>query len=281
MHRSAIVAFVVVVLSAIPGVFAQSDAPLKGWFSSKGAKFQVGGGVAFTGKSNLDGSTPVLFVVITNTRLNIPAVADFVDRRRAIEQLVKDDETPIVYLEFAQDGRWRGISYYFASGNGCAFCTSEVDSSVKFVKGRLAGKLEGSESDRPFSVAMDIPVLSDDHGAALPADGGAPGKAYLAYHAALVKNDTSAVRMLLSPGNLEMFVKAQKSNDLPSYMQFLTEKHPMKAVNIIRGWSTADKASLLIEGENRLGRLAGEVLLLNTKGVWGVDEELTDLVLGR
>lgn len=281
MNRAAILALIVVLLGAMPLGFAQSDTPLKGTFSSRGAKFQIGGGVAFTGTSNLDGKTPVILVAITNTRLNVSAVADFVDRKRAIEHLVKDDETPIVYLEFASDGRWRGISYYFASGNGCAFCTSDVDSSVKLVKGRLTGNVKGTEADRPFNVAMDIPVMSDDHGAALSADGGAPGKAYLAYHAALIKGDTSAIKALLSPGNLEMFVKAQKSNDLSAYMTFLAEKHPMKSVKITRGWGTAEKASLLVEGESGLGRLAGEVLLLNTKGVWGVDEELTDLVLGR
>jgi hypothetical protein len=55
----------------------------------------------------------------------------------------------------------------------------------------------------------------------------------------------------------------------------------MKSVRITRGWSTGTKASLLVEGENPIGKVAGEVFLLNTKGVWGVDEELVDLVIGK
>jgi hypothetical protein len=280
MNRFASVLLVAVAAFGVQ-TLAQSGTPLKGTFSSKGSKFQVGGGVAFTGTSSLDGQTPVILVVITNTGLNAEAVADFVDRKRAIEHLVKDDETPIVYLEFAQDGKWRGVSYYFESGNGCAYCTSEVKSTVKLANGRLTGTVNGTEKDRPFNVMMDIAVLSDDHGQALPADGGAPGKAYLAYHAALGKPDTSALKALLSPGNLEVFARAEKNDNLPGYVTFLAEKHPMKSVRITRGWSTGTKASLLVEGENPIGKVAGEVFLLNTKGVWGVDEELVDLVIGK
>jgi hypothetical protein len=260
---------------------AQTGNGVTGKFSSKGVQFEVKGGVAFTGKSSFDSEMAVILVAITNTGLSVEAIADFVDRKRAIEKLVKDDETPIVYLEFTPQGRWRGLSYYLASGNGCGYCTSEVKSTVKLANGRLNGDVTGTERDRPFNVSLDIPVLSDDHGQALPADGGAPGKAYLAYHAALVKRDGAALKATLSPGNLEVFARAEKSKDVDGYISFLADKHPMKTVKITRGWSTADKASLLIEGASAIGKVSGEVFLINTKGVWGVDEELVDLVIGQ
>jgi len=96
-----------------------------------------------------------------------------------------------------------------------------------------------------------------------------------------VKSDANALKSVLSPGSLEVLARAQKSNDVPSYMSYLAEKHPMTSVKITQGWSTAAKASLIIQGESRLGKVQGEVFLLNTKGVWGVDEELTSLVLGQ
>jgi hypothetical protein len=260
---------------------AQTRVPLSGTFSSKGATFKIAGGVAFNGKSSLDGQTPVILVAISNTKLNVDAIADFVDRKRAVEHLIKDDETPVVYLEFTPQGKWRGVSYYFASGNGCGYCTTEATAAVQLVKGRLTGTISNAEKDRPFNVTLDIDVLSDDHGAALPSDGGAPGKAYLAYHAALVKRDSNGLRATLSPGNLEVFARAQKNNDLEGFMSYVAEKHPLKSVKITQGWSTADKASLLIQGESGLGKVQGEVFLVNTKGVWGVDEELTDLVIGQ
>lgn len=275
-------ASLILLLAALtaPG-FAQTPAAAKGTFSSRGATFKVAGGVAFHGKSSLDGETPVIVVAISNTGLNAEAIGDFVDRRRAIERLVRDDETPVVYLEFTPEGRWRGLSYYFASGNGCAFCTSEVASGVTLAGGRLAGAIKGTEADRPFDVTLDLPILSDDHGTALPAGGGAPGQAYLAYHAALRKPDAAAIEPLLSPGNREVFARAKKNDDVAGYLSYLTEKHQLTSVRITSGWATAAKASLLVAGESSLGKVAGEVFLVNANGVWGVDEELLDLVIGQ
>ena len=277
-----IVPFVLLAAFAVAGhALAQTPTVLKGTFSSRGASFEIAGGVAFNGKSSLDPETPVIVVAIANAGINAAAVADFVDRKRAIEKLVKDDQTGVVYLEFTPEGRWRGLSYYFASGNGCGYCTSEVASTVKLANGRLTGTLKGTEKDRPFTVALDMPVMNDDHGPALPADGGAPGKAYLAYHAALVKKDGAALKPTLSPGNLEVYERAQKDNDVAGYLAYLAGKHPVKSVKITKAWGRPDKASLLIEGESEAGKLRGEVFLVNVKGVWGVDEELVDLVIGQ
>lgn len=272
---------VLLVAALAAPALAQTPAAATGTFSSKGAAFKVAGGVAFHGRSSLDGETPVIVVAISNTGLNAEAIGDFVDRKRAIERLVKDDETPIVYLEFTPEGRWRGLSYYFASGNGCAFCTSEVASGVKLAGGRLAGAIKGTEADRPFDVTLDLPILGDDHGTALPAGGGAPGKAYLAYHAALRKPDAAAIEPLLSPGNREVLARAKKNDDVAGYLSYLAEKHQLTSVRVTNGWATAAKASLLVTGESSLGKLAGEVFLVNANGVWGVDEELVDLVIGR
>jgi hypothetical protein len=265
-------------ISAVP---ALAQAPASGTFSSRGVSFKVAGGVAFPGRSSLDGQTPVVIVAISNTGLNAEAIGDFVDRKRAIERLVKDDETPVVYFEFTPQGRWKGLSYYLASGNGCGFCTSEVTSTVTLAGGRLKGAVKGTEQDRPFDVALDAAILSDDHGAALPAGGGAPGTAYLAYHAALAKKDAAAVEPLLSPGNREVFARAKKNSDVDGYLAYLAEKHQLTAVTISKGWATTAKASLLVEGISALGKVAGEVLLVSTGGAWGVDEELMDLVIGQ
>ncbi len=270
-----------IVVLTVSHAFAQTAPPVKGMFTSKDANFEIGGGVAFNGKSSLDPDTPVILVVISNARLNADAIGDFVDRKRAIEKLVKDDQTGVVYLEFTREGRWRGLSYYLAPGNGCGYCTSEVTSTVKLANGRLTGTLKGTEKDRPFDVTLDIPVLTDDHGAALPFDGGAPGKAYLAYHAALVKQDAAALKPTLSQANLEVYDRAQKRDDLSGYVNYLAGKHPVKSVKITKGWTGRDKASLLIEGESAEGKVSGEVFLVNSGGVWGVDEELVDLVLGQ
>src|SRR5262245_33618877 len=213
-------------------LWAETPPALSGNFSSKSVSFKIAGGIAFKGQDSLDPDTPMIVVAISNVSLNVEGLSDFVDRKRAIEKLVKDDETGIVYLEFTPQGRWHGLSYYFGSGNGCGFCTSEVASTVKLTDGKLVGTLKGTEKDRPFTVTLNIPVVSDDHGPAMAADGGAPGKAYLAYHAALVKKDAKALKPTLSPGNLEMFGKAEKNwmifgeiRDVPREVNQISEDH--------------------------------------------------------
>lgn len=276
------IAFVAAAIAAstVPWV-QQKAAPAAGTFTSKDVTFDVAGAAAFTGVSPLDKDQPAILVVVSNARLNGDALADFVDRRLAVEKLIKDDKTAVVYLEFTPQGRFRGLSYYLGAGNGCGFCSSEVASTVKLANGRLAGTLKGTERSRPFDITLDVAVLSDNHGAPLPADGGAPGKAYLAYHAALVKRDSKAIKPTLSPGRVEVWDRANSKGDVNGYVDFLAEDHPIKSVRIVKGWATANKASLVIEGEGQAGNVAGEVLLVNTKGAWGVDEELVDAVIGR
>lgn len=278
-----------VVVTAVAALLAASGAAraaetasaptAKGTFKSKDVAFAVASAVAWNGSSLLEKKDPALIVAISNARVAAGAIADFLDRKRAFEKLIKDDETAVVYLEFTPQGRYRGLSYYFGSGNGCGFCSGEVTSTVKLANGRLAGTLQNTEKDRPFEVSLEVPVLGDEHGAALPSDGGAPGKAYAAYHAALVKHDANALKPTLSPGRVEVWERSQKKDNLDGYVTFLSKDHPLKAVKVTKGFSTADKASLVIEGESTAGKVTGEVILVRTKGAWGVDEELVDVKL--
>ena len=85
------------VLASATAVAAQVNGQVSGPFSSQGVRFNVAGGVAFTHQSNLDCQTPVLLVAVSNTGMNVGAIANSIDRKRAIDQLFKDEETPVVY----------------------------------------------------------------------------------------------------------------------------------------------------------------------------------------
>ena len=118
----------------------------------------------------------------------------------------------MVYFEFRPDGNYRGYSFYFASGNGCGYCGGNmgITSTIKLAGGRLKGSVKGTDTDRKFDVTLDLPITSDDHGAPLPADGGAPGKAYRDYHDALVKGDAKALQLVLPDEQRENLAKAIK-----------------------------------------------------------------------
>jgi hypothetical protein len=234
----------------------------------------VASAVAFRGSDLFDPERKALIVAVSHARFVAPVVEAYWDRKRAVERRFKDDETAVVYLSFTPEGEWRGLSYTFGPGNGCGFCTSEVTSGVTLKGGRLSGSVKGSEKDRTFDVTLDVPVMSDDHGRALP-DGGEPGKVYLAYHAALVKGDLAALQALLPQDRLRQWEKAQKSGNLPKFLGYLREEHGLRSVRVTEGWSKGGRAVLLIAGEGGSGPVTGEATLLDENGTWRVDDELT------
>jgi hypothetical protein len=257
-----------------------ADAPdtAKGSFKSKGVTLQAKSAIAYRGKSFL-GNGEALIVAVTNAQVHADALAEYYDRRRVVEKRIRDEETGVVYFEFKPDGNYRGLSYYFAPGNGCGFCTSDVTSTVRLAGGKLSGNLKGIEKERPFDIAIDVALMSDDHGAVLPEDGGAPGAAYLAYHAALVKHDRAALKPLLSADRRQTWADAEKKGQLGGFIDYLASEHPEKSVRITKGFAKADTAVLLVAGESSAGKLVGEVLLMREQNAWRVDDELMELDL--
>jgi len=191
---------VATLVTCAPATSAAEVAPsADGSFTSRTFTMPVSTAMAFRGKSLID-KTDVIVVAISNGDFRTDWFATFFDRRRAIERRMRDKETAVVYLEFKPDGAYRGLSYYFAQGNGCGYCGGNlgVTSTVKLASGRIAGSLKSKDESRTFDVVFNLPVTPDDHGAPLPPDGGAPGKAYMGYHAALVKRDVKTLRPFVS-----------------------------------------------------------------------------------
>jgi hypothetical protein len=272
---------VVAAMAALAGpALAAEPYTSSGAFRSKTINMPVQTAIAFRGKSLLDKSD-VIVVAVTNAKMHADVIARYYDRRRAVDRRINDNDTPVVYFEFKPDGGYRGYSFYFASGNGCGYCGGNmgIKSTIKLANGRLAGSLKGTDTDRDFDVTLDLPVRSDDFGTPLPPDGGAPGKAYLAYHDALVKRDAKALRPMLSDFRREYFAQATKHGETNGYMNLLAEGHPSKSVRITKGFSNGKVAVLLIDGESSTIRLTGEVMLVNEGGTWRVDDELTDVVM--
>jgi predicted SnoaL-like aldol condensation-catalyzing enzyme len=263
----------------VGSALAADVAPVaSGPFKSHGLTMHVKSAMAFRGTSILDKSDTII-VAITSAEMDTDALAAYSDRRRAIDRRVKDDDNGVVYLEFRPNGAYRGLNYYFARGNGCGYCGGGVTSTVRLVNGRLAGSLKSSDDNMTFDVVLNVPITSDDHGAALPADGGAPGKVYLAYHEALIKRDAKALRTLLSDELRQTLAEATKDGKAAKYMNFLAKEHPGKSVRITKALSKGNQAVLLIAGESSTTRLTGEVVLLNQGGSWRIDDELTDVVM--
>jgi hypothetical protein len=271
---SAALAVLAMLAPAAPVAAAAGD----GVFESRGFRMPVGGALAYRGKGMLDKSD-VIVVAISNAEFRADYFAGYHDRGRAVEKRMKDRDTAVVYLEFKPDGTYRGLSYYFMQGNNCGYCGGGVDSTVKLAGGKLVGTLKMKDEARTMDVKLDVPVLSDDHGAALPAGGGEPGKAYAAYHDALVKRDVKALRAAMSDEYGAFLDPLLKKGKAEPAMRSLAREHPEKSMRIVQGWSNGNHAVLLVTGEGGVVNLAGEAILVNEGGRWRVDDELMDVVL--
>ena len=249
-----------------------------GEFTSRGFTMPVASSVAFRGKSLLD-KQDVIIVAISNGHFESSWMQLFHDRSRLIGKRFASQETAVVYLEFKPDGAYKAHHFHFKSGNNCGYCAGNmgVTSSVKIAGGRIAGTITIKDTEKDAKVRIDTPILSDDHGPALPAGGGEPGKAYMAYHQAMASGDPAKVVPHLSKENGQYITDAVKKGKGAQIMKVYTREHPDKSVTIVRGWSKGDTALILWDGETSILKLTGEAVMVREGGKWVVDEELADV----
>ncbi|HJU21395.1 MAG TPA: hypothetical protein VJ891_02700, partial [Casimicrobiaceae bacterium] len=176
------------VLSVALAASSAAHASATGQFASARLKLDADGTYSFWGKSASPRRDEVIKVAVSNAEFTDGFFDDFYDREHAIDKIFVDDEAKVVYFEFDADGKYRGLSYFFASGDNCGYCfDSAVRSTVHPENGHLKGKIafKRANAKPTFDIDLDVPIPSKDHGQALPAGGGEPGKVYLAYHEAL------------------------------------------------------------------------------------------------
>ena len=254
-----------------------------GQFESKGIHLKITDAYAFRGTPSLGGKEKVIVAVVTNQGFVQSKIDKYWDRRRALERYFKDEETGLVYFEFSLDGRYRGLSYYFASGNGCGYCADPaVQSNVRLANGRLTGKLvfpKGKDPKLWFDVSLDVPVSSDDYGKPQGRGGGEPGKAYLAYHRTLLGKDEQAIKSLLSEERRARWAGAEAKGQGDRFLAFLREDHPGE-VRVTEAFIKGDQALLLIEGKHGIvGPIIGEVQLSRQQGVWRFEKETIQVIV--
>jgi hypothetical protein len=276
MHRSAWLA--ATLLLAATAAFADAT----GTFSSGKRTLDLDGTYAFWSKSAGPKHEDVIKVAVSNAEFGESFFDDYYDREHAIDVIFVDDRAKVVYLEFDAAGKYHGLSYFFAPGENCGWCyDSAVQSTVSVANGHLAGKLAFHQPGTrlAFDVTLtDVPLPQRGHGAALPADGGAPAKAYLAYHRALNATDASAVYAVLDASRRANWDKWKaKGMDVMARQQ--DDLHArMSEVTIAGGFVHGDRAVVLFDGRSRLvDRLHGEALLRQENGQWRLHDELVSV----
>jgi hypothetical protein len=277
--RSLTSVFVICLVGVVLGLplEAQEAGKAEGRFQSKDSWFNVGGAYAFpTDKVGMS-DEPGILVAVSNAGF-VPEYIDYYfDRKNAIERFFRDDQTAVVYFHFDAEGKYKGLEYYFGSGNGCGFCFDPtVGSTVQKKDSRLTGKLtyESEEDQRFFDLEIDVPIAFESYGTPLTADGGGPIAAYAAFHSALADVSEATVNQLMPLVSAE--VAATLSEHGIDYVRYLERSHP-DSYRFVRGWTRADRALLLLEGTSDLGPVTVEAHLLEEQGEWKFDQEVQQL----
>lgn len=167
-----------------------------GHFSSRTLDLPIAGAYSYWDQGS-GGKDRVVKVAVSNAEFRADLLDDWHDRGAAVREFFASDNVKIVTFDFDADGKYRGYSYYFASGDGCGWCyDSTVRSTVRGNNGRLSGSItfDGGAGAVAFDLKFDVPIPAKSWGQALPAGGGDPGRVFLAYHKALATSDAAALK---------------------------------------------------------------------------------------
>jgi len=263
-------------------VFPAAAQTASGHFSSSTLDVPIAGAYSYWDQAS-GGKDRVVKVVVSNAELTADLLDDWHDRAAALREFFVSDSVKIVTFDFDADGKYRGYSYYFASGDGCGWCyDSSVRSTVRASHGRLAGSIafEGGAGAVGFDVKFDVPIPAKSSGQPLPAGGGEPGRAFLAYHKALATSDAGALKAVLDSHGKEVLAKHQNQGDLAEYLDYRwSDMHyRMQSVAIVGGYVRGDHAVILFDGSSRLfDALHGEVILHRAGNTWLVADELVQI----
>lgn len=265
-------------LSALPTLAAAEEArQATGKFEGKNWTFEAFGAYAFPAEVGMD-DEPGIRVAVSNTGFQTEKLDRYYDREHVIDTFFSDEESLVVYFHFAKNGAYRGMTYYFGSGDGCGFCyDGSVQSTVKIANGRLKGKvrLAPKPDENSWDIDLDVPIAPASYGEPLPAGGGDPGKAYAAYHAALVADDRVALAPLLPEASQVPF----KENPAAE-VDACRKDHPDQSFRIVKGWTQGDRALLVVQGETSYSRVETEAHLIREKGTWRVSNEVLQVRIG-
>ncbi len=120
-----------------------------------------------------------------------------------------------------------------------------------------------------MTVRFDLPLtVVADPGQPLPADGGAPGKAYRAFLDALAKKDRDQVMaMQAMPADMVEILGAD------AILGIFAMNHPSSEGEVLGGWIDGDRAQLRVRGKHDFGQtVRGRVEMKNDGGIWKVGD---------
>jgi len=273
-------AFVALLLVVAGPAGAESNA--SGRFETRSVQLDLTGAYAWW--TTVPGaSTRALRVAVSNAEFKPDLLDPWSDRGAVVREFFANDQVKVVYFDFDADGKYRGYAYDFGTGNACDPCVvANVRSTVRAAGGRIKGKVALAAGAGPasFDVNFDVRVPDRSWGTPLPADGGEPARAWLAYHRALATGDIPALKAASDTRGRETIARYEQQGEAREYSNFRWEERHLRmtTVAIVGGFVKADRAVVQFDGSSTTApALRGEALLRREGGAWRVEDELVQI----
>lgn len=213
-------------------------------------------------------------VVLASLKMDCAAADQGFDPVAALETTLRDASADYAVLNIGADGdridgNWTSADPSDGFSFGGQGKVEMVKNDDRRVEGRYRTEKPDSFFDKTyefdFRFAVDL-LGGSLEGTALPAGGGDPGKAYLAYVKALQKPDIKALKSLTTADN-------QGSFDLWEDKDFLKLARSMelKEAKVTSGLQKGSIAALEVTGKNFDGdAMGGRIYLRQEGGAWKV-----------
>jgi hypothetical protein len=217
-------------------------------------------------------------VVFADKPIDAAALKDASDRDDAIDTQLRGATR--VDLNIEGDGSVQNVNTHVGdtsgsqSGSGWYTLTIKQNDAKRieghFVTNDEADKKSGHYYDLAF--AFDLPG-APDLGAALPANGGDQGKAYLAYLAALKKGDMDGLGKTMTKERSDEIL-AHRSDPQFKMMFGFIQSQALREPKYVKGNSKGDNATLEYTGKDGDGNVVtSTVSMVRESGAWKLEKE--------
>ncbi len=261
-------------------------APAVAFADGSGSLYQEGkqtalvSAYAFRGPDPFDKAKMITTVVFADKPIDAAAANAVADRAEAVADQLRQKDATRVELNLEDDGSLQNVNIMAPGSSGSQsgsgwYTLKLAHSDAKRIEGTFrtndeADKKSGRFYDLKF--ALDI-AGPPDLGAALPADGGEPGKAYRAYLAALQKGDIDVLAKTMTHDRSAEILAHRNDPDFKMMFAFI-QQSALRNPKISKGFSKGDSATLELSGKDGDGNAADSTVTMQKEGgTWRLAKE--------
>jgi|KBSMisStaDraftv2_1062788.scaffolds.fasta_scaffold33225_2 hypothetical protein len=264
-------------LALVPGLALAGGS---GTLYQEGKQIALPNAYAYRGPDPFDKGKTITTVVFADKPIDAAAANAAADRGEAVSDQMRQKDATRVELNLEDDGSVQNVNINAPGSSGSQsgsgwYTLKLVKNDAKRVEGTFrsndeADKKEGRFFDLKF--ALDI-AGPPDLGAALPADGGDPGKAYRAYLAALKKGDIDALAKTMTNERSAELIAHRNDADFKMMFAFI-QSSALQNPKFVKGNSKGDSATLELSGKDGDGNNATSIATMQKEGgTWRLAKE--------